>query len=245
MPRTPSPITAELPTAANAAPTIAADQSVGRARRQAEVPRDQVPGDRADQAGEDDRRRDRGRLDDALGDRRRHLGGDEGAGEVEDRRDRHRQPRRQRMGRDRRRDDVRGVVEAVGEVERERRRDDDDEDEVVIHAVRRRLRSSVLDRDALDDVGGGLGGVDRLLEHGEDVLPADHDHRVDAVGEEGSDRVAGDPVAVVLEPVDLDQVPVEVLEPAQSGKRLLQLARKTPTSTSASASDCCIGASIW
>ena len=64
----------------------------------------------------------------------------------------------------------------------------------------------VLDDDALDDVGDVLGRVDRALEDGEDVLPADHDHRVDAAGEERGDGVAVDPVAVVLEPVDLDPV---------------------------------------
>src|SRR6476661_1541606 len=35
--------------------------------------------------------------------------------------------------------------------------------------------SGVLDDDALEDLRGGLGRVDRLLEHGEHVLPADHD----------------------------------------------------------------------
>ena len=50
---------------------------------------------------------------------------EEGADEVEDRRQRDRDARRQRARRDRRGDRVGGVVEAVGEVERERRRDDD------------------------------------------------------------------------------------------------------------------------
>src|ERR687898_1763380 len=75
--------------------------------------------------------------------------------------------------------------------------------------------SRVLDDDALDYLRGGLGGVDRLLEDREHVLPADHHHRVDPVGEERGDGVAGDPVAVVLEPVDLDPVFVEVLERGQ------------------------------
>ena len=44
-----------------------------------------------------------------------------------------RDARRQRARRDRGRDRVGGVVEPVGEVERERRPDDDPEDEVVVH----------------------------------------------------------------------------------------------------------------
>ena len=38
--------------------------------------------------------------------------------------------------------------------------------------------SAVPDDDALDDVGGRLGRVNCLLEHGEYVLPPDHHHRV-------------------------------------------------------------------
>src|SRR4051794_21724077 len=44
--------------------------------------------------------------------------------------------------------------------------------------------SGVLDDDALEDVRRVLGGVDRGLEALEDVLPADDDHRVDAVVEQ-------------------------------------------------------------
>ncbi len=46
-------------------PTTPADQRVRGRRRQPEVPRQEVPGDRPDQAGEDDRRGDEVRLDDA------------------------------------------------------------------------------------------------------------------------------------------------------------------------------------
>ena len=53
---------------------------------------------------------------------------------------------------------------------------------------------------------GLLRRVDRLLEALEDVLPADHHHRVDPVVEQRRDRLAVDPVALVLEPVDLDRV---------------------------------------
>ena len=81
--------------------------------------------------GEDDVERDRVRVDEAARDRRRDLEGDERAGEVEDGRHEDRQPRRERAGRDARRDRVRGVVEAVREVEEERDGDDCDEREVV------------------------------------------------------------------------------------------------------------------
>src|SRR6266536_1940293 len=77
----------------------------------------------------------------------------------------------------------------------------------------------ILDDDAFEDVGGGLGGVDRALEPQEEVPPADHDHRVDAVREQRRDGVAVDAVAVVLEPVDLDPVLLEALEAAQLGER--------------------------
>src|ERR1044072_420770 len=59
--------------------------------------------------------------------------------------------------------------------------------------------SGILYDDSLEYLRRGLGRVDRVLEHREHVLPADHDHRVDAVGEERGARVAGDPVALLLE----------------------------------------------
>src|SRR5829696_6289684 len=82
----------------------------------------------------------------------------------------------------------------------------------------------VLDDDALEDVGHVLGGVDRLLEAFEDVLPADYHHRIDAVVEQRRDRLARDPVAVVLQPVDLHRVVRDVLEAAQPRHRLGDLA---------------------
>src|SRR3954447_4382893 len=83
-----------------------------------------------------------------------------------------------------------------------------------------RLRSGVLDDDALEDVGDALRRVDRRLEPLEDVLPADHDHRVDAAVEERRHGLAHDAVAVVLEPVDLDGVVRDVIEVAQPRHRL-------------------------
>jgi hypothetical protein len=62
-----------------------------------------------------------------LGDR----GRDERAGEVRGGGDQHGQPRREGARRDRGRDGVRGVVEAVREVEAERDQDDHDEQDVV------------------------------------------------------------------------------------------------------------------
>ena len=57
------------------------------------------------------------------------------------------------------------------------------------------------------------------------VLPANHDHRVDPVVEQGGDRLARDAVAVVLQPVDLDRVVRDVLEAAQPRHGLGDLAR--------------------
>src|SRR4051795_13780034 len=85
--------------------------------------------------------------------------------------------------------------------------------------------SAVLDDDALEHVRYPLAGVDRLLEPLEQVLPADHDHRIDAALEQRRDRLADDPVAVVLEPVDLDLVVIEGLEVAQPGHGLRGPAR--------------------
>ena len=103
--------------------------------------------------------------------------------------------------------------------------------------------SGVLDDDAFDDVGGRLGRVDRALEPEEDVLPADHDHRVDAVREQRSDRVPVETVAVVLEPVDLDPVLLEVLEAAQVLERLGELLAGLDENVG-EPNDCSIGASI-
>src|SRR5436190_9143017 len=79
--------------------------------------------------------------------------------------------------------------------------------------------SRVLDDDALEDVRGGLGRVDRPLEHRKEVLPADDDHRIDPVCEQRRDGVAVEPVAVVLEAVDLDPVLLEVLESPEVRER--------------------------
>src|SRR3954452_9031041 len=64
--------------------------------------------------------------------------------------------------------------------------------------------AAALHADALEHVGDVLTGVDGGLERLEDVLPADHDHRVDPRDEQRGDRVAAEAVGLVLEPVDLD-----------------------------------------
>src|SRR4051795_13533537 len=84
----------------------------------------------------------------------------------------------------------------------------------------------VLDDDALERVRHVLAGVDGLFEALEDVLPPDHDHRVDAVVEQRRDGVAARAVAVVLEAVDLHREVRQVLEAAQPRHRLLDLARR-------------------
>src|SRR5215217_1795524 len=81
-------------------------------------------------------------------------------------------------------------------------------------------RLGVLERYALDDVGHLLGRVDGVLELLEDVLPADHDHWVDPVVEQRGHRLADDPVAVVLEPVDLHGVVGDVPEATEPWQRL-------------------------
>src|SRR4051794_21909385 len=81
------------------------------------------------------------------------------------------------------------------------------------------MRLLVLDDDALEDVRHRLGGVDPVLEALEDVLPADHQHRVDAALEQRGEGLAEHAVAVVLQAVDLDRVVVDVLEGAQARDR--------------------------
>src|SRR5436190_15852984 len=73
--------------------------------------------------------------------------------------------------------------------------------------------SGVLRRDGLDDGCGFLGCVDRPLEPEKDVPPADDYHRVASASEQRGEGFAEEPIAVVLEPVDLDPILVEVLEP--------------------------------
>src|SRR5688572_21024195 len=83
--------------------------------------------------------------------------------------------------------------------------------------------SGMRDDDALDHVGGVLARVDRLLEQAVDLLPLDHVERVAAVGEQLGHGDARDPVALVLEPMDLDPVRLDLLEGVQLLERTHQL----------------------
>ena len=117
---------------------VAADERVRRARREAVVPRDQVPDDRAHQAGEDHREADDRDVDqarpDGLGDGRAEG---ERRDEVEEGGPDDGLARRQHARRHDGRDRVRGVVKAVDVVEDERDDDErDDCEEVGIHPRR-------------------------------------------------------------------------------------------------------------
>src|SRR6478735_4626298 len=87
-----------------------------------------------------------------------------------------------------------------------------------------RASLGVLDDDAFEDESDPLGGVDRILEQLEDVLPANHDHGVDPVLEQRGDRAAHDLVALILEPVDLHGVLADVLVVADQRDRRLDVA---------------------
>src|SRR5215208_1450664 len=86
--------------------------------------------------------------------------------------------------------------------------------------------SGVLDDDAFEDVRGRLAGVDGVLEALEDVLPADDEHRVDALLEQACQRLAHHAVALVLEPVDLHGEVADVVERSQPRDRLRDLPRR-------------------
>ena len=104
----------------------AAHERVRRARRQSEVERQQVPSDRADQAAEHDADGEHLLQHDVLGDRVGDVGVEhEERGEVEEGRPRDGEPRGQHARADHGGDGVRGVVEAVRVVERERDRNDE------------------------------------------------------------------------------------------------------------------------
>ena len=111
----------------------AADQRVRGARGQADQPGQQVPGDAADEAAEDDRQRDRGLVDQVLGDGRGDREGEEGADQVEDGGQRHRDLRLEGAGGDRGRHRVARVVEPVREVEGQGRRHHEEEDDRLGH----------------------------------------------------------------------------------------------------------------
>ena len=65
---------------------------------------------------------------------------------------------------------------------------------------------TVLDHDALEDVGDVLAAVGRVLEEVERLLPLHHDDRIALFVEQPADRLLVDAIGFVLEPVDLDRV---------------------------------------
>src|SRR5205085_937342 len=83
--------------------------------------------------------------------------------------------------------------------------------------------SAVLDQDRLEDVGGVLAGVHRLFELLVHVLPADDVERVVARAEELGDRLVVQPVGLVLELAQLDQLALRVAEALEPLDRLLEL----------------------
>src|SRR2546421_708537 len=86
--------------------------------------------------------------------------------------------------------------------------------------------SAVLDQDRLEDVGGVLAGVHRLFELLVHVLPADDVERVVARAEELGDRLVIQPVGLVLELAQLDQLALRVAEALEPLDRLLELRRR-------------------
>ena len=86
-----------------------------------------------------------------------------------------------------------------------------------------RFIRDVLDDDVADEICGSLTGVDRLLERLENVLPADDRQSVRRVLEESRDRLAHDSVALVLEPLDLDDVGLDPPQLLELGQGLCQM----------------------
>ena len=119
---------------------------------------------------------------------------------------------------------VRGVVEAVREVERERDCDHEDEQRCPHELRVYRFFTTI----ASSTSAAYLAGVHGLLEALVDVLPADHLERVDARHEEARDAVVQDPVAHVLELAQLGQMRPRVLEALEQRDRVRELPRRAP-----------------
>ena len=99
-------------------------------------------------------------------------------------------------------------MEAVREVEEERRDDHDDQQNVDAHCL------PVLDEDGLEDIRRVLAGVDGVLEPLVDVLPTDDGDRISFGMEQLGHAVANEPVAFVLELLELLGYSVESLNPS-------------------------------
>ena len=100
-------------------------------------------------------------------------------------------------------------------------------------ARRRDSPLRVLDDDALDAVAGGAAAVDAGLQRIVDVLPAEHEHRVDRVVEQRGESVAVEPVALALElriSSRRSSTPLEPLEAVERRGERAPLSRRTPAS---------------
>ena len=111
----------------------ATEEGVRGAGGQAEQPGEQVPDDRADQPGQDDRSGDECIVEETAGDGLGDLGGEAGSDEIEHRGQDDGGTRLERTGRDRTGHRVGAVVEPVGEVEDEGYGDNRDDDEQHCH----------------------------------------------------------------------------------------------------------------
>src|SRR5450759_697237 len=83
-------------------------------------------------------------------------------------------------------------------------------------------RSGVLDDDALDQVRYVLPLVDRFFEVRVDVLPLEDLDRLRAVVKETGDGRSCQPIAFVLDPVDLRHETLEILEAPQVAEGLVE-----------------------
>ena len=111
-------------------PGVAADEGVGGARGQSQVPGEEVPADGPDEPGEDDLRGHDRDVDHPRADGVGHARAeDEEGDEIEEGGPDDGLTRRQDPGRDDRGDGVGRVVHAVGEVEGQRDQDDEDDEE--------------------------------------------------------------------------------------------------------------------
>jgi DNA-binding winged helix-turn-helix (wHTH) protein len=83
--------------------------------------------------------------------------------------------------------------------------------------------STLFERDALEHMCDRLARIDGRLERLEDVLPANHDHRIDAAREQRGNTITLQAVALVLQAVDLNQMGAELGVRPQASQRLRNL----------------------
>ena len=126
------------------------------AGRQAEPPRQQVPGNRPQQGGEERGCGDKVSVHQALADRARHRRAGQRAQQIEERGQNNCLPRGQHFCGNRRRDGVGGIVEAVDILEDQRHPQNGQDD--------RHGGSGMLQRDVGDDIAGVPAAVDDLFQ---------------------------------------------------------------------------------